>query len=150
MVVIFLISISAPILAQTGLFEIEFGMPYDTAHALLFAKNFSLMSTNNYALMYMSNVNQYVYTISIILNDYRRVIGWYVMYNPSNSESDDADVLNILADMHGPGDYDGNDDIICWYLGYKKVCLAEYNTDGGLSILYIDTSYDTDKYFKFN
>ncbi|MEN6445616.1 MAG: hypothetical protein ABFC98_06170 [Candidatus Cloacimonas sp.] len=140
---LFLIAGSLALPAQTGLFNLSYAIPIEEADSLLALSNFYTNNLNDNFVRYYPKEGNFVDAILVFVEPTtRRMIGWFIKYNPNNTEEDDAYVLKTLQEMHGKNNhYDEETSQLIWFLSTTRTVHIMYADDNSLTVLYYDSYF---------
>ncbi len=129
--------------AQTGLFNLSYAIPIEEADSLLALSNFYTTDLNENLVRYYPKDSDLVEAILVFLEPQTRyVIGWFIKYNPDNTEENDAFVLQALQELHGKTNhFDEETNQLIWFLSTTRTVHIMYADDNSLTVLYYDSYF---------
>lgn len=142
-VLLFLAACALGLSAQTGLFNLSYAMPFAEADSLMnFHKYFAKDSQDN-QVRYYSTENKFIDAVIVFVEPKsRRLIGWFIKYNPGNTEDNDTYVIHTISQMHGEKNhYDEDTQQLIWFLSTTRTVHVMYAEDGGMTVLYYDSYF---------
>ncbi len=95
--------------AQTGLFELTYGVPAEESIAILEVQGFELVDSNGDSAMLQDTTNEYVDHIQLIFRE-GFLVAWYIAYLPQEEEDIEYIVVEALELWHGY-DYTWDEDM---------------------------------------
>lgn len=137
------LALSWGLFAQSGLFNLSYGMTLDEADAILGQAGFHAEGSQKNAVKYYSDINEFVSAIMVFLEpNTQRVAGWFIRYNPTNGEDNDHLVIDRIANMHGETNHFEEDtQQLIWFLTNTRTLHVMYAQDGSLTALYYDSYF---------
>jgi len=142
-ILLMLIAGSIALSAQTGLFNLSYAIPIEEADSLLALSNFYTTDLNENLVRYYPKDSDLVEAILVFLEPQTRyVIGWFIKYNPDNTEENDAFVLQALQELHGKTNhFDEETNQLIWFLSTTRTVHIMYADDNSLTVLYYDSYF---------
>jgi hypothetical protein len=134
---------AAGLFAQTGLFNLSYGMSLDQADSILAQAGFFPEASEDHAVKYYSDINEFVYAIMVFLEpNSQRIAGWFIKYNADNGEDNDHLVIDRISDMHGKTNhFEEETQQLIWFLTNTRTLHVMYAQDGSLTALYYDSYF---------
>ncbi|MCK9584925.1 MAG: hypothetical protein M0R69_08520 [Candidatus Cloacimonetes bacterium] len=137
------LALSWGLFAQSGLFNLSYGMPLDEADTILATAGFRPEGSEKNAVKYYSDINEFVAAILVFLEPKtQRIAGWFIKYNPDNGEDNDHLVIDRIANMHGETNhFEEETQQLIWFLTDTRTLHVMYAQDGSLTALYYDSYF---------
>lgn len=137
------LALSAGLFAQSGLFNLSYGMTLEEADSILGAAGFQAEGSQKSAVKYYSDINELVSAILVFLEpNTQRIAGWFIKYNPANGEDNDHLVIERISNMHGvTNDFEEETQQLIWFLSNTRTLHVMYAQDGSLTALYYDSYF---------
>ncbi len=115
MLTLLMLALAAVLGAQTGLFDISYGMSLEYAVAHLEEEGFTVSDETESWLELMPNDNYYVDEIELdFSDDGSELLGWSITYLPQDDEDIEDLVMEALVARHGD-DYEWDDYMELYY-----------------------------------
>ncbi len=129
--------------AQTGLFNLSYAIPLSEADSLLALSGFQAKDSGNDIVRYFPSDSHLVDAILVFVEPKtQRIIGWFIKYNPENTEEYDALVMETLQQMHGKTNhFDEETQQLIWFLSTTRTVHVIYAEDNSLTVLYYDSKF---------
>lgn len=142
-ILLFLIACSAGLFAQAGLFNLEYAIPVAQADSILALSEFHRTGTGLHTITYMRDNDSLVTAIVLFVEPKtERMIGWFVKYNPNNTEENDDFVIRTLQQLHGETNHmDEETQQLIWFLSTTRTVHVMYAGDNSLTVLYYDSYF---------
>lgn len=143
LLIIILLACTAGLFAQSGLFNLAYGMSLAEVDSTLARAGFKAETSEKHTVKYYSEINEFVSAILVILEpNSQRVAGWFVKYNADNGEDNDHLVIDRISYMHGETNhYDEETQQLIWFLTNTRTLHVMYAQDGSLTALYYDSYF---------
>jgi len=138
-----LLTLALGLAAQTGLFNLAYGMTLAEADSLLALSTFYPEGSERNAVKYYSDVNAFVEAILVFIEPKsQRVAGWFVKYFADNGADNDDLVIQRIIKMHGDKNFmeEGTEQLV-WFLTDTRSLHVLYSLDGSLTALYYDSHF---------
>ncbi|MDP2172550.1 MAG: hypothetical protein Q8J62_02135 [Candidatus Cloacimonadaceae bacterium] len=129
--------------AQTGLFDLSYGMDYRTCMDILEENGFRIYDANDNIAEFAALDNLYVESIGLVLDPADDTLaGWYVIYIPQKEENIEDIVLAALVSHHGEDIlYDNESGNAAWVLDGNRHVDASWDEYGNFyMVVYWDNS----------
>lgn len=129
--------------AQTGLFDLEYGMTYEECYDELSAKGFEDIDAYDELVEFVNWDNEYVDVIVTVFDPLSdTLVGWYVVYMPQAEEDIEEIVIEAIESHNGEVyDYDADSGIRTWDLGGDLGVEAYWDEAGDYYwVIYFDRS----------
>jgi hypothetical protein len=141
--VIILLTACTGLFAQMGLFNLSYAIPLAEADSLLSLSDFSVRDTTNNMVRFFPKSNDLVDAIIVFVEPKtQRTAGWFIKYNPANTEENDAFVMETLQQLHGETNhYDEETKQLIWFLSTTRTVHIVYAEDNSLTVLYYDAYF---------
>ncbi|MDD2228996.1 MAG: hypothetical protein PHY48_06260 [Candidatus Cloacimonetes bacterium] len=138
-----LITCAWGLFAQSGLFNLSYAMTFAEADSVLNAQGFFAKDSGKDLVRYYPKDNKLTSAIITFLEPKsQRIIGWFIKFEPSNSEDYDKIVIKTISDMHGEKNhFDEDTEQLIWFLSTTRTVHVMYADDGGLTVLYFDSFF---------
>ncbi|MDY0152638.1 MAG: hypothetical protein RBS43_10235 [Candidatus Cloacimonas sp.] len=129
--------------AQSGLFNLSYAILATEADSILALSNFENTATGVNTITYTPTDNDLVSAIILFIEPKtERMIGWFIKYNPDNTEENDDYVLKTLQQMHGEKNHmDEETQQLVWFLSTTRTVHVMYAEDNSLTVLYYDSHF---------
>jgi len=126
--------------AQTGLFNIAYGMELAQADSTLRGMGFGYWENVGTMVKYRSQTDPMARAVVLIINPADgKVAGWLVRHDAALSPEDNRVIVERLYNTHGDNAvYDEQTLQLVWYLSATRSVHAMYWSDGSLVVLYYD------------
>jgi len=143
LVLIILVAVCTGLFAQAGLFNLSYAIPLVEADSLMALSGFAARDTTDNMVRYFPANNDLVEAIIVFVEPKtQRIVGWFIKYNPANTEENDAYVMETLQQIHGEKNhYDEETQQLIWFLSTTRTVHVLYGEDNSLTILYYDAHF---------
>lgn len=138
-----IVAISSGLFAQSGLFNLSYGMSLAEADSILARASFQPEGSQKQAVKYYSDINEFVSAILVFLEpNSQRIAGWFIKYNSDNGEDNDHLVIDRISNMHGETNhFEEETQQLIWFLTNTRTLHVMYAQDGSLTALYYDSYF---------
>ncbi|PKN73497.1 MAG: hypothetical protein CVU50_01925 [Candidatus Cloacimonetes bacterium HGW-Cloacimonetes-3] len=142
-ILLFLITCGLGLYAQTGLFNLSYALTFAEADSILNSHGFFAKDSGTDLVRFFPTKNKFIDAVSVFVEPKsKRIIGWFVKYNPENTEDNDQYIIKTISEMHGEKNhYDEDTEQLIWFLSTTRTVHVMYATDGGLTVLYYDSYF---------